>query len=53
MEKGRIAGEDALLRELPAAEVARRTGRTLGAAYARRRKVRLPEGRRRPVMRGR
>jgi hypothetical protein len=41
------AEEDALLRALPAAEAARRTGRTLGAAYARRRELRLPDGQRR------
>jgi hypothetical protein len=41
------AQEDALLRVLPAAEVARRTGRTPGAVYARRRELRLPDGRRR------
>jgi hypothetical protein len=36
------AAEDALLPGLPAAEVARRTGRTLGAAYARRRDLAAP-----------
>jgi hypothetical protein len=41
------AEEDALVRALPAAEAARRTGRTLGAVYARRRQVQLPDGRRR------
>jgi hypothetical protein len=39
--------EDALLPGLPAAEVARQTGRTVGAAYARRRELRLPDGWRR------
>jgi hypothetical protein len=41
------AAEDALLPGLPAVEAARRTGRTPGAVYARRRKLRLPDGRRR------
>jgi hypothetical protein len=41
------ATEDALLRTLPAAEVARRTGRTLSAIYMRRRELGLPDGRRR------
>ena len=39
--------EDALLRRLPAAEVARRTGRSLAAVYSRRRELGLPDGRRR------
>jgi hypothetical protein len=39
--------EDRLLRRLPAAEVAKRTGRTLGAVYLRRHKLGLPDGRRR------
>src|SRR5262249_14239116 len=41
------AREDALLRRLPAEEVAQRTGRTLRAAYSRRRDLGLPGGRRR------
>jgi len=39
--------EDALLGTLPAAEAARRTGRTLPAVYDRRHDLRLPGGRRR------
>jgi hypothetical protein len=39
--------EDALVRSLPAAEAARRTGRTLGAVWSRRRVLGLPDGRRR------
>jgi hypothetical protein len=39
--------EDALVRSLPAAEAARRTGRTLGAVWAWRRRLGLPDGRRR------
>src|SRR5262249_26605268 len=39
--------EDALVRRLPAAEAAARTGRTLAAVYSRRRALRLPDGRRR------
>jgi hypothetical protein len=39
--------EDALVRSLPAAEAARRTGRTLGAVWKRRRVLGLPDGRRR------
>ena len=38
--------EDALVRSLPAAEAARRTGRTLGAVWSRRRVLGLPDGRR-------
>ena len=41
------AEEDALVRTLPAAEAARRTGRTLVAAWSRRRVLGLPDGRRR------
>lgn len=41
------AKEDALLRKLPAAEVAKRTGRTVQACYDRRRVLGLPDGRRR------
>jgi hypothetical protein len=37
--------EDELLRTLPAAEVLRRTGRTLAAVYCRRRELELPDGR--------
>jgi hypothetical protein len=39
--------EDELVRSLPAAEAARRTGRTLGAVWSRRRVLGLPDGRRR------
>src|SRR5579871_4825707 len=39
------AEEDALIPELPAAEVALRTGRTLRAVYDRRRQFGLPDGR--------
>jgi hypothetical protein len=39
--------EDALLARLPVAEVARRTGRSLQAVYARRHDLGLPDGRRR------
>jgi hypothetical protein len=38
--------EDELVRTLPPAEVAQRTGRSLGAVYDRRRTLRLPDGRR-------
>ena len=38
--------EDALVRSLPAAEAARRTGRMLGAVWKRRRVLGLPDGRR-------
>jgi hypothetical protein len=38
--------EDGLLRELPAIEVARRTGRTLGAVYKRRSSLGVPDARR-------
>jgi hypothetical protein len=38
--------EDALVKSLPAAEAARRTGRTLGAVWSRRRVLGLPDGRR-------
>jgi hypothetical protein len=38
--------EDALVRSLPAAEAARRTGRTLGAVWQRQRVLGLPDGRR-------
>jgi len=41
------AEEDALLRALPAKEVAARTGRTLGAVYDRRCILGMPDGRRR------
>jgi hypothetical protein len=40
------AEEDALVRTLPAEEVARRTGRSLSGVYARRRRLRVPDGRR-------
>jgi hypothetical protein len=43
--------EDALLRSLPAAEAARRTGRTLGAVWSRRRVLGLPDGRRKEIRR--
>jgi hypothetical protein len=39
--------EDAMLVRLPAAEVARRTGRSLQAVYTRRHDLGLPDGRRR------
>jgi hypothetical protein len=39
--------EDDLLRTLPAAEVVRRTGRTLVAVYVRRSLLGVPDGRRR------
>jgi hypothetical protein len=39
--------EDQLAKALPAAEVARRTGRTLTAVYERRRDLKVPDGRRR------
>jgi hypothetical protein len=39
--------EDSLLARLPAAEVAKRTGRSLQAVYARRHERGLPDGRRR------
>ena len=38
--------EDELVRSLPAAEAARRTGRPIGAVWARRRVLRVPDGRR-------
>jgi hypothetical protein len=38
--------EDELVRTLPPAEVAKRTGRSLVAVYDRRRTLRLPDGRR-------
>ena len=41
------AEEEALLRRLPPAEAARRTGRTLKAVYAWRRVLGVPDGRRR------
>jgi hypothetical protein len=41
------AAEDELVRTLPTAEVARRTGRSLQAVYARRSRLQLPDGRRR------
>jgi hypothetical protein len=41
------AEEEALLRRLPPAEGARRTGRTLKAVYAWRRILGVPDGRRR------
>jgi hypothetical protein len=37
--------EDKLCRKLPAAEVAKRTGRALGAVYARRASLGVPDGR--------
>jgi len=37
--------EDALVRTLAAKEVAKRTGRTLGAVWSRRRELELPDGR--------
>jgi hypothetical protein len=40
------AAEDDLLRRLPPAEVARRTGRTVGAVCARRSRLGLPDARR-------
>jgi hypothetical protein len=49
------AAEEALLRDLPPAEVARTTGRTLKAVYAWRRVLGFPDGRRRragPCYRG-
>jgi hypothetical protein len=39
--------EDDLVRTLPAAEVVRRTGRTLAAMYVRRSLLGVPDGRRR------
>src|SRR5262245_47938132 len=39
------AAEDGMLRQLPAAEVAQRTGRTLGEVYGRRRVLELLDGR--------
>jgi hypothetical protein len=39
------AWEDAAVRTLPAAEAARRTGRTLTAVYSRRRVLEMPDGR--------
>jgi hypothetical protein len=39
--------EDALVRTLPAEEVAKKTGRSLSGVYARRRRLRVPDGRRR------
>jgi hypothetical protein len=41
------AWEDEAVRTLPAAEAARRTGRTLTAVYSRRRALEMPDGRRR------
>jgi hypothetical protein len=41
------ADEDELVRTLPAAEVAARTGRILQAVYDRRHELQLPDGRRR------
>jgi Ni/Co efflux regulator RcnB len=41
------AKEDQLLRKLPARDVAKRTGRTLTAVYARRNLLKVPDGRRR------
>jgi hypothetical protein len=46
------AEEDALARELPAAEAARRTGRTLRAVRCRWAALGLPDGRRRENRRG-
>ena len=40
------AQEDALVRSLPVAEAAEETGRTVSAVYKRRRKLRVPDGRR-------
>jgi hypothetical protein len=39
--------EDALLKALPAEEVARKTWRTLKAIYTRRQRLGMPDGRRR------
>jgi hypothetical protein len=39
--------EDELVRTLPVEEVVRRTGRSLIAVYARRSKLKVPDGRRR------
>jgi hypothetical protein len=39
--------EDELVRTLPAEEVAKKTGRSLSGVYARRRRLRVPDGRRR------
>jgi hypothetical protein len=39
--------EDALVRTLPAEEVAKKPGRSLSGVYARRRRLRVPDGRRR------
>jgi len=41
--------EDALLRSLPAMEVARRTGRTLSAVWSRRQILGMPDGRTKAV----
>jgi hypothetical protein len=38
--------EDDLVRSLPAPEAARRTGRPIGAVWARRRRLKVPDGRR-------
>jgi hypothetical protein len=40
------AAENELLRALPAADVAKRTGRTLPAIYIQRRRLKMPDGRR-------
>jgi hypothetical protein len=45
--RARTAAEDRLVRARPAAEVARRTGRTLASVYTRRRRPGVPDGRRR------
>ena len=47
------AAEDELVRALPAADVAARTGRTLAAVYLRRRTLKMPDGRSRRVFPGR
>lgn len=41
------AAEDEVVRAVPAAEAARRTGRAIGPVYERRRTLRVPDGRRR------
>jgi hypothetical protein len=46
------AREDALVRTLPAEQVARKTRRTLAAVYARRRELKLPDGRSARPVRG-
>ena len=44
-EEQRAPEEDRLIRTLPAAEVVKRTGRTLQAVYSRRSLLRMPDGR--------